>query len=485
MEKNSPLSKILSPSSCVFVGPSNKPTSMGATLLCSCLLGGYKGEVFVVHPSEKEVFGIKVYKSILDLPKVPDLAVIVVPREVCIKVIEECGEKGIKHAIVVSGGFKETDEVGAHFEEKLNEVAKKYGIRFIGPNCIGVCNPLISFNTTPFDYVHIPGNIGVASQSGTYLCQMFSYFARFGMAISRGISTGNEANIDICDCLEYMEEEDEVKACALYIEGIKRGDRFVEVAKRVSSKKPIVALYVGGTEAGKRSGLSHTGAIAGPSELYDGVFKQTGVIKVETIDELYGWSWALSTQPLPKSKRVAIVTNSGGPATSMADAAEKAGLSVPIFSNELQERIRRMIPPTGSSKNPVDTTFSLDFETLLNKVPELVLSSDEVDGLLLFFVPGIVEYNERARIFEKLMRIPFQRLKAFLINLGERLCEIHKRYNKPIICASFYGRESDLVSYLQDHGIPVYSTPEKAAKAMGVLYKYKEVKDRLCERVSR
>ncbi|MFN3534807.1 MAG: CoA-binding protein, partial [Desulfatiglandales bacterium] len=306
--KESPLYKIANPNSIAVFGASSDPSSMGSIQLAALMDLGFKGKIYPVHPRDKVIMGLKAYKNIAEVPERPDLALIVVPTRIVKEILSSCGEAGVRHAIVVSGGFKEMGKEGALLEEEVKETAKRYGIRFLGPNCIGVANPHAKLNTTVFRYGAEAGSLGMASQSGSFVTQMFDYLHIFNMGFSTAFSVGNEADIDIVDCLEYLALCPNTKVIALYIEGIKRGRRFLEVAREVSLRKPIVAYYVGGTETGKRAGIGHTGAMAGPEILYDSAFRQSGVVKANSVTELFHICWAFQNLPLPPGKRVVVQT---------------------------------------------------------------------------------------------------------------------------------------------------------------------------------
>jgi acetyl-CoA synthetase (ADP-forming) len=280
--ETSPLYPIANPKSIALFGASNNVTSMGTSLLNSVLDLGFEGEIYPIHPKENRVQNLKAYRSVLDLPNVPDLALIVLPTRIVSEAMDACGRKGIRHAIVISGGFKEVD-----LEKELVAVANKYGMRFLGPNCIGVANTRHKLNTTFMAFQGAPGFIGMASQSGSFVTQMFGYLSDYALGFSTAFSVGNEANIDIVDCMEYLGACPDTRVIALYIEGIRRGRAFVETARSIVPKKPIVALYVGGSEAGSRAGLSHTGALAGPDRLYEGIFRQSGVIRARSVTEMF------------------------------------------------------------------------------------------------------------------------------------------------------------------------------------------------------
>jgi acetyltransferase len=477
--KNNPLYQLMNPRSIATVGAGNNPTKMGTLHALSILEGGYQGKFFPVHRTETSVLGHQAYKTVSDLPEVPELAMLIVPTDQVSKLLEDFGRLGTRNAIIVTAGFRETGPAGLEKEEQIKEVAARYGIRFVGPNCIGIINSELSLNTTVMPTTGIPGKLGMASQSGTYVTQTFSYLRKKGIHFSKAISVGNEVNIDIVDALEYLGEDEQTKAIALYIEGIKDGRRFIEVAQKVTRHKPVVAQYVGGTAAGARAGMSHTGSMAGPDFLYEGILRQAGVIRVDSIEDLYGHGWTLATQPPLKGNRVGIVTNSGGPGTAIADACEGGGLAIPQFSEKLQDEIRKHIQSQASSANPVDLTFHLDAQVLTSVIPKLIMESGEVDGIVLH---GAMSHGFMKDIYPHVKELVGgisleQFLSMFKSDLSETV-SLPWKYEKPLTVSTFFGREDDYTSAYRKHNIPVFDAPEKAARAMASLWQYHAFRQR-------
>ena len=262
--QDNPLYRIMHPRSIAFWGASNNPLGMGSVQLSVLLEMGFEGPVYPIHPKEKRVMGLTAYQRIADVPDTVDLAIFVLPTQVVPDILEECGRAGIKRAIIVTAGFGEMGEEGKAMQQRLIEIARTYGICFTGPNCIGVVNTGEKLNTTFFRYTAKPGFIGMASQSGSFVTQMFEHLLKFGIGFSQAFSVGNEAMTDITDCIEYLGSCPDTKVIGLYIEAIRRGREFFRVAREVSKVKPIVAYYIGGSEAGRKAALSHTGALAGP-----------------------------------------------------------------------------------------------------------------------------------------------------------------------------------------------------------------------------
>jgi acetyl-CoA synthetase (ADP-forming) len=361
---------------------------MGTGQLSSLLMQGFKGPIYPIHPSEESVMGMRVYKSVRDVPETPDMAVMVLPTGIVPGLLAECGEAGVRAVIVTSGGFREVGGEGSALERELVEVASTHGIVMMGPNCIGVSNFNIGLNTTYYPYQQEPGRVTIISQSGTNSCHVYGHTHRLGLRLSHTVSVGNSAMVDLSDCLEYFADEPTTRAIALYIEGIADGAKFMKAARLASSRKPVVALYVGGTGAGARAGMSHTAALGGDDAIYDGMLRQTGILRAYNIEDLLDWAWALSTQPRSPGSRLCVYTNAGGPGASMADAASRAGLEVPVLSEGLQAKLREYLPHTAATANPIDITFLLDMEAYYIHVPRLLFESGEVDGMVMYGIFG-------------------------------------------------------------------------------------------------
>jgi acetate---CoA ligase (ADP-forming) len=477
--ENNPLQLMLNPRSIATVGAGNNPLKMGAIQALSIVKDGYPGKFYPLHPTEKEVFGYRAYRTAYDLPEPPDLVMFVLPAPLVVKIMEDFGKIGTKRAIVITAGFRETGSEGELLEEQLKEVAARYGIRFLGPNCMGIINSALPLNVTVCPLSGEPGLLGIASQSGTYITQTLPYLQDKGIRLAKAISVGNEGDLDLTDALAYLGADQQSRAVALYIEGLKDAGRFLEVARRVTAVKPVVAQYVGGSDAGARAGSSHTGALAGPDYLYDGLFKQAGIIRVSTVEELYYHGWMLASQPPLKGKRIGVLTNSGGPGTAISHTCNAGGLDVPPFSEKLQQEIRKHLPAHGAVGNPVDLTFHMDAEVISVTLPDLLLKSKEIDGLVIHGLMGTgflkAIYPHVAELFGGMDAGEF--VSQFERDLTEAL-SIPDRYGLPVVVSSFFGREDNFTSAYRDRGIPVFDGPEKAAKAMLALYRYNLVDQR-------
>ena len=476
--EESPLHRMTHPESIVFFGASNNPNSMGTSLISSVLGLNYGGRIYPVHPKDETVQGLKAYRRVADLPEVPDLAVVVIPTGAVSQVLDECGEKGIRRAIVVSGGFREVGGEGKDLEKELVDTAKKHGIRFIGPNCIGIANPHHRLNTTFLPFEGKPGFIGMASQSGSFVTQMFGFLSKQEIGFSTAFSVGNEANVDIVDCLEYLGVCPNTRVIALYIEGIKRGTEFVRLAREIVPHKPIVALYVGGSESGRRAGFSHTGSLAGPDRLYDGAFKQAGVIRARTVTELFDFCSVLGALPCPRGNRVVIQTHSGGPGAAAADSCGRAGLDLPLLSTSTVEQLRSFIPPTASVNNPVDITFFKNPFQYFSDIPKALIEDENGDILLMYFLVPSRLVAESV----KLLGIPESEVeehtKKLLRSLAVSMKDLMKAADKPVVGYTFSSMEEYAMQAMLKEGIPVFPEPDRAARAAQALVQYAEFRNR-------
>lgn len=452
---------------------------MGTGQLAVLLVQGFEGHIYPVHPTEKQVLGLPAYPDIFQVPQTPDLAVMVLPTDIVPEKIDECGRAGIDAAVVVSGGFREVGGRGVRLERELIEAARRHEIALVGPNCIGVSNFRIGLNTTYYPYTQEPGGVTIISQSGTYSCHVYGLTRKLGMGLSHTVSVGNSAVVDLSDCLEYFADEPTTRAIALYIEGISDGAKFLRAARKAVRSIPVVGLYVGGTSAGARAGSSHTGALAGADDLYDGLFSQAGILRAYTIEELLDWSWALAELPPLRGDRICVLTNSGGPGASMADACNRAGFLVPLLSDDLQGKVREHMPHTATVVNPVDMTFHMNVADLYEKVPRLLLESGEFDGVVMYGIFGSLLFRYIQSKLEVEIDYHVDDLAPLVIGLLDRFKDFPEEFGKPVIVSSFWGIEDDALAFLADSGIPVFPSPERAVRAMAALRHRGRVLERL------
>ncbi len=456
------LDVFFNPRTVAVIGASRDPTKVGYQILYN-LKQKYRGKIYPVNPHAKKILGLKCYKSVLDIKDDVDLAIISVPAPVVLSVVDECGRKGVKGLIVISAGFKEIGGEGVEREKKLVEIVKKYGMRMIGPNCVGVYVPKTGLNTTflnPSRMGFPPhGHIAFISQSGAFGIAVLDWAAMRGVGISKFISVGNKADVDEADLLDYLVKDPDTRVITLYIEGVERGQEFREALKRTTLRKPVIALKSGRSEAGARAIASHTGSLAGTDAIYSAVFKQTGVIRAYGMEDLFDMAVALSMQPPAPGKRVAILTVGGGSGVMATDACIDLGLEVPKLSEATEEKLRKVLLPIASPHNPVDVTGSARDEHLIESV-EILMRSGEIDAIIwipYFMVPGISE-----KIVEKFI---------------ERVKKVNRELDKPIpIVGAATGGEYTwkLAAKAEKLGIPMYLSVERAAKAVWALSRYGE-----------
>lgn len=441
------------PNSVAVIGASEKP-GVGKAIF-SNIVQGYSGKIFPITPSNQKVLGITAYKSVLDVPENIDLAVIATPNRIVPRVIEEVGKKKIKGVIIVSAGFKEVDENGARLEKEVGEIGNRYGIRIIGPNCLGIMSLSKTniMNATFLKITPASGGIALVSQSGAICAATVEDAIAQGIGFSKVISMGNKVDMDENDVLELLADDEETKVIVMYLEDIHDGRKFMEIAKMITKekKKPILVLKSGRTPEGAKAAMSHTGALMGADETYDALLTQSGVIRVDTMQELFELSTAFSKQPVPPlNGGVAIVSNAGGPAIISTDSCSKYGLRMANISSS-QSEISKIIPPHGSARNPVDIVGDADFNRF-EKVLKEVLSNENVSAVVTMCTPSAtLDYNDLARTIIKTSKEYGKTMLASLMGLAEGI------ENKKI---------------LSDGGIPHFMYAEPAIRTLEAMFRY-------------
>jgi len=465
------LDKILMPRSVAVVGASKDPFKWGNMLLKAILKSGFEGRVYPINPKEKEIEGLPCYPTVKDVPDDIDMAIIVVPARIVPMIFKDLAEKGVKGAVVISSGFGETGEEGKKLVEEIKKNAAGK-VRFIGPNCMGVCSSPAKLSALMVPFLHEKGEVAFISQSGGYGLQLYLRASAMGVGVCKFISSGNEDDITSVDYLRYFAEDPEVKLICMYIEGLRRGREWFEVAREVSKRKPIVVIKVGTTEEGGKAAASHTGALSGSDRVYDAAFKQAGVIRARDAAEMFDFIKGLLYAPLPKGNRIAIVSNSGGICVETTDALVKNGLQVPTLRKEAQEEIMKLIPPFGNPRNPVDLTASLNLNSYL-RVPDIVLKEDYIDGLIMVGLGTTLMHQ----MFPELKPEEFMDIYKWI---NQQLIEIFKKYEKPVLMINPAADiEPEAVRVLEEAGIPVYTTPERAADVLAVLYRRRRYLERV------
>ena len=381
------------PRSVAVIGASREKGSIGGELFRNLIEADFNGPVYPVNKDAAVVQSVAAYKSVLECPGPVDLAFIVVPARFVTKVAQECAKKGVRALVVISSGFAETGAEGAALQKKLVKVCRDSGVRMIGPNCMGIINtdPSVSLNGQFSPNSAIPGRIGFWSQSGALGIAVIDLADRLGIGLAEFVSAGNRADVSGNDIIQYWESNDNIDVILLYIESFGDSRRFARLAKRVTRKKPIVAVKSGRSAAGFRATQSHTGALVAASDVtVDALFRESGVIRTDSLDEMFDVAALLSTQPVPKGNRVGIITNAGGAGILAADACESLGLKVPELSQQTQKRLRKFLLPIASTKNPVDMSGGakpVDYASAI----QAVVVDEGVDSLMVIFIPPLAE----------------------------------------------------------------------------------------------
>jgi len=454
---SSSLDALFRPTSIAVVGASRRPDTIGHQIVDNLLRHGYTGVVYPVNPGARAVHSIPAFPSVSAIPGDVDLAVVVVPKELVPEVVEDCGAKGVKGLVVISAGFKEVGAEGAQREARLGELTRSLGMRVVGPNCMGILStdPATSMNATFAPSMPPTGPLSFMSQSGAMGVTILDYAAEYGIGIHHFVSVGNKLDVSGNDLVEYWSDDPGTKVILMYLENFGNPRRFTTLARTVSRKKPIVVVKSGRTKAGARAAASHTGALAGVDVAIDALLAQCGVLRADSVQELFDIAMALEEQPIPAGNRVAIVTNAGGPGIMIADACESEGLEVVELSAETQERLRQVFPAEASVRNPVDMIASATSESYRVAL-EHILADPNVDAAIAAFVPplGVRQVDVASSIVE----VYRSRVPA----------------DKPIL-AVLMGRHGlpEGRAELHEAGVPAYTFPESAARALSAMVRYR------------
>ncbi|RLE81974.1 MAG: CoA-binding protein, partial [Thermoprotei archaeon] len=463
------------PYAIAVIGASRDPEKPGYVILKNLLenrkRGILKSRIYAVNPKATEILGVKCFPSVKDIPEAVDSAVIVVPAKIVPHVLKDCGEKGVKAVVIISAGFSEIGNV--ELEEEVRNIALKYGIRVIGPNCLGIYDAYTGMDTIFLPLTKKlrdgrelisaprpePGYISMISQSGALGNAALDYMAGEGIGINKFVSYGNKIDVDESDLLEYFVDDEKTRVILMYLENIKKGRKFIQIASQVSLKKPIVVLKAGRTKAGARAAASHTAALAGEDSIYDAAFKKTGVVRVYDMEEMFDAAKALAYQPPARGSRISVLTDGGGAGVMAADEIEVLDMKVTELSDETLKKFdelkrKGVIVPFAVTENPIDITGSATTEMYRISL-ELLLRDPKVDGVILIalhHIPGIPSIEE----------------------MVEKLSEVVWSHDKPVtVCviggseaAAFLRREFD------KKFIPAYPSPERAVRAMYALVRY-------------
>ena len=450
------LNYIFWPSSIAVIGASTKKGSVGEVTFANILLNSYTGIVYPVNLTARSVMGVKAYPSLIHIPDQIDLAVIIVPAHFVPETIEECGSKGVKGAVIISAGFKEIGQKGAQLEKRVKELARKYNISLIGPNCFGIINTdhRVRLNATFGRAMPEQGNITFITQSGAVGVTALEYAEAEGIGLSKFVSIGNKADINENDLLEYLKEDEQTRVILLYLEDLVEPQKFLETARSITeSGKPILAIKAGRTVEGAKAASSHTGALAGSDEAYDAFFHQCGIIRVENVDELFEYAKAFSGQPIPQDRNIAIITNAGGIGIMATDSSIRNGLKLSKFSETTRKKLHAILPPTASLNNPVDVIGDSDDKRYANAL-KIILEDPAIGGVIAIWTPTLMAETK---------------------TVAEKIVELAPNFPKPVMgCLLSLENTKEVIQTLWQAKIPYYPFPEIAAKALAMMCDFNE-----------
>ena len=456
------LDTLFKPKSIAIIGASTKDLSIGNVIIKNLLHYGYKGAIYPINPKAPEVRGLKAYPSIFDVPGDIDLAHVIIPSKFVPQIIEDCGKKGIKSVIINSAGFSEMGEEGAALQKAFLAKAKEYGVRIFGPNCQGIINTDPDYKAyCDFTFTFPrPGNISIVALSGGVGAFIMQSLFDLEIGMRMYASNGNACDVSISEVVSYWGEDEGSKAIILYTEGFSNPKEFMEVAKVVAKKKPILAMKAGRTEEGAKAAASHTGSLAGVDIATELIFEKIGVLSFHNEEEMCQSAMAFATQPIPKGNKVGIITNTGGPAVIATDELVSAGLEIPKLSDKALSILKETMFAEAAIENPIDVVATAGGPKFRSAM-DVLIDEDEIDCIYINFVTApFVDCDDVAR----------------------QIVEVSNMKKKPIVCNFMTNmsmeRYQQTSKILKDGGVPCYSFPTTAAKALGALYKYSLMKSR-------
>ncbi|HMP77009.1 MAG TPA: GNAT family N-acetyltransferase [Kiritimatiellia bacterium] len=457
---NASIRPFFKPNAVAVVGASREPGSIGYRIMQQLTGQQFNGPVYPVNPKASVICSIRAYKSVRDLPEPVDLAIIVVPKKFVLGVIDDCAARGVKAVVVISAGFAETDEDGKKLQAELVEKVRGYGMRMVGPNCLGLINtdPEVRLGASFSPTYPNHGSIAMSSQSGALGIAILELATKLNLGLSCFVSVGNKADVTGNDLLQYWEEDPQTNVILLYLESFGNPRRFARIARRVSHTKPIVCVKSGRTSAGSRAAGSHTAALAASDVATEALFEQTGVIRAETLEEMFDLAATLAHQPLPRGKRVGIVTNAGGPGILCTDACEAAGLEVPIISEKVRAELKSFLPAAAAFNNPVDMIASAPPEHFRRTV-ELVMQDESVDSVIVIYIPVGTADN-----------------KAIMEAVAEGVAagRAAGAKEKPVVAVMMTEDHANVPMKVGDETLPRYLFPESAARVLSKVVRYAE-----------
>jgi acyl-CoA synthetase (NDP forming) len=490
-----PIDVIFNPETVAVVGASNDLTKWGAGIFARVLTSPSVKRIYPVNKHQPVVQGVKAYPSLRDLPERIDFVAIVVPYPDVPQIIHDCVTLGVKTALIITAGLGETGEEGAKIEREIVSTARQTDMRIVGPNCMGHFNGINGFSTLRMTFRIEKGDIGVISQSGGFAMHILMAGLDMGVGFSKFVSVGNEADLHFEDFLDYMARDDDTKVITGYIEGLRQGRKFFHLAKEITKKKPLVVVKVGRTDAGAKAARSHTSAIAGTDIVYDAAFKQAGVLRVDSVEELFDVASALLRQPLPKGNRVGIITSGGGFGCVSSDACERLGLKVAPLSRETIERLNKILPDRWPHANPVDTVAS-GFANVTYDCIWPLMEDPNLDALLIIggigmsamlprfggdHLKAVLQQADNPNSIMDFAQQVFSAMEKTEIEGLDRLFDSIEKYKKPVIISTPINetiRNSPVFHKLQNNGLMMYATPERAAIVAAKLVEYSQYLNR-------
>lgn len=444
------LDGIFRPRSVVVIGASRREGSIGRQVVANLIAGGFQGPVYPVNPKAEVVLSIPAYRSVGAIRGPVDLAVLVVPPDAVLDVAAQCGRKGVKGLVVITAGFREIGDVGLARERKLQSIAARYGMRIVGPNCMGIINTESAFScNASFSATPPPaGSVAMVSQSGALGEAILADAAQAGLGVAMFASVGNRADVTAADLVQYWGDDDQVKVVLLYLETVGEPQEFLQVARAVARKKPIIAVKSGRSDAGAMAASSHTGSIAGADVAADTLLQQCGVLRVDNFRDMFSLAQALLSQPTPNGTRMAVITNAGGPGILATDAIDGLGMTMAPLQKATQTRLRKVLPEEASVHNPVDLIASADARRYSDAL-QAVVRDQQIDGLVVLFVSPIM-------------------IDAAAV--AQAIVDRTRGLDKPVLaCVMGRQRSDEAHRILQDAGIPVFRYPEDAATTLHLM----------------
>ena len=447
------LGAIFSPKSIAVIGASRHPGKIGYELIHTLIINEYKGRIYPVNPKAEAIHGLPCYASVAAVPEAVDLAIITVPAENALPAVEACGEKGIRGLVVITAGFREVGGIGADRERDLVALVQKYGMTMIGPNCMGVINshPDVQMDATFAPTPPLRGHVSLITQSGALGVAILEHAKSLGLGFAKFCSLGNKAQVSLNDLLTTWKDDPETKLIAAYIENFGNPKNFVRIAREVTKTKPVIAVKAGRSEAGGRATASHTGSLGGSDLAAEAVFNQTGVLRANSIEQLFDFTMAFSLQPLPQGNRVAVISDAGGPAIMAVDELSAQGLKLADLTEETRASMKAWAPPDASLANPIDLTPEGSLEDY-RRALEAALSDPNVDAAIAVYVPPV---------------------RTDEVAWARVVWTAAQKFHKPVLC-NFLGRTTDSPGFMElvNHSLPSYLYPENAARALAAMHRY-------------